>query len=145
MGIKRQLLRVGCIKRIGFWLLLNYTAISIVNRKPKIGRGSKFYSQRKWTGSVSSSQTRRMGFTLGKLSTQVRLYSEWWNTGLATNKHYQWLFQIKKQSDFFLSLIRRNRLQSSLDILYLNLWKRSAMSYFISIYNREKRKWIAGN
>ena len=44
MDARRQWLKVNCVERIEIWPLLNYTAISIVYRKPEIGNVSKPYS-----------------------------------------------------------------------------------------------------
>ena len=93
--------------------------------KPEIGRGSKTYSQFEYTGRVFMSPRKRIGFLLGRFSTQL---STWWNTEPAKkwNKNQLWPLQTKKKSEIHTNLTRRRKQQTFPDSLSLNFWRRSA-------------------
>ena len=81
-------------------------------------RTLKIYSQLKYTGHVSRSQSRRMGFPLGTLSTRV---GGWWSRGSAKNKHHSWRLQIKNQNKTSLlkELLQQGLIQNT---SCLNFW-----------------------
>ena len=98
MNAGRRLLRVNCFGRKIFWLPLNFTAISIVQWKPEIGNGLRSYSQLGYTGCITPSQSRQIGFFIGKLPTQVGYCYRSRGIGPAKNKHYLQLLPIKNET-----------------------------------------------
>ena len=127
MDDRRPSLKVISIERIRLLSQSNFMAIRMVYRNPKIGRGWKSYSKLKYTGNVSPLSTKQGKCISLWFNSKHKLNSLWWwKAGAAKNKHYLWLFQIKKiENKIFLSPFRRMRQQDSKDLFYLNLWERT--------------------
>ena len=98
-------------------------AISLFNGKPGIGRSSKSYCKLEYTNSASSSQTRWIGFPLGKFPTKLGLRGGWWDTGITKKQTRATIFSNKKQNEIFLSQIQKMRLLSSQSSFYWILLK----------------------
>ena len=92
----------------------------------EIDNGSEAYPQPEYTGRVSPSQPRRIGYPLGLFPTQVGLRSGWGSAGPVKNIQYIWRLQTKNLNEISQNQTQRMRRQTSPDSLLLNLWRRSA-------------------
>ena len=74
---------------------------SIVMKEYEFDHCWKTYSQFEYTGHVSLSKPRWIGFPLGTFPTQVGFHSWWWSTELTKNKHHLWHLLTKKQKEIY--------------------------------------------
>ena len=81
----RWWLRVNCVERIGIW--------------PEVGNSSETYPQLEYTGCLSPSQQRQMGFLPWFIPNTSWLHGSWWSTEPAKNIQHIWRLQIKSKQN----------------------------------------------